>query len=261
VPQELTRDGLVFRVWSSDAAADAADTTVGPAATPAFVLVHGVGMSHRSYRRLHGVLALSAPVHSLDLPGFGGLPAPRDDVSVARMADALADVAAALSPGPVVLVGHSMGAQWAVETAARHPARVAALVLIGPVVDDRHRNLRAQAIALARDALFETPRTNVRVLLDYLRSGTAWFFAQVRHMLIYPTERRLAPLVVPTLVVRGSRDPVAGDAWLARLADRAVDGELLVVPGHGHHVERSAPDEVARGIRDFLTRRADGHAR
>lgn len=247
-------------MWSSDAA-DAADTAVGCAASSAFVLVHGLGMSHRSYRRLHEVLAQSAPVHSLDLPGFGGLRAPRDDVSTARMADALAEVAAALTPGPVVLVGHSMGAQWAVETAARHPSRVAALVLIGPVVDDRHRTLGAQAIALARDALFETPRTNVRVLLDYLRSGTAWFLAQVRHMLVYPIEERLAPLLVPALVVRGSRDPVAGGAWLTRLVDCAVDGEALVVPGRGHHVERSAPDEVARGIRDFLARRADGHAR
>lgn len=237
-PRQFSVDGLVFRVWSSAA----------EASSPTIVLVHGVGMSHRSFLHLHPRLARTASVHSVDLPGFAGLPAPEVDVSVAAMADALADVLRRVVARPAVLVGHSMGAQWVVETAVRHPDLVGGLVLIGPVVDDQRRGLPAQAVALARDGLREPPRVNLRVTLDYLRTGPRWFFAQVRHMLAYPLEERVAEAIVPTLVVRGGRDPIAGNGWVDRLAARTARSSVLVVPGKGHHVERTAAEAVARGI-------------
>ncbi|KAA9087062.1 alpha/beta fold hydrolase [Microbacterium radiodurans] len=239
--RDETVDGLRFRVWST-----------ARSSGMSYVLLHGVGMSHRSYRDLHGVLATSGAVHSIDLPGFAGLPAPVDDVPVERMADALAAVIASLTDAPVVLVGHSMGAQWAVEIARRRPAAVAGLALIGPVADDRHRTLRAQGTALARDGFREPPRVNARVFADYLRSRKRWFLAQVGCMLAYPTEERLADAAVPVLLVRGGRDPIAGDAWLARLAGRAHRASVVVVPGHGHHVERTAPEAVAQAILEHL---------
>jgi pimeloyl-ACP methyl ester carboxylesterase len=68
-------------------------------------------------------------------------------VTIGDMAEAIGEALATVSRGRVVLVGHSMGAQWAVETAARHPALIAGVVVIGPVVDDAHRSLGAQARA------------------------------------------------------------------------------------------------------------------
>lgn len=247
-PRRISVDGLAFRVWSS----------ATEASPPNIVLLHGAGMSHRSFLRLHPLLARSASVHSIDLPGFAGLPAPRRNVPVAAMSDALAEVLGRVLAGPAVLVGHSMGVQWAVETASRHPDLVSGLALIGPVVDDHHRTLGAQALALSRDGLLEPPRVNARVTLDYFRTGPRWFFAQVRHMLAYPIEERVAQLNVPTLLVRGGRDPIAGDAWVERLAARTARGSVLVVPGKGHHVERTAAEPVARGILAMTASRDPG---
>lgn len=240
---------LSFRVWSS----------IAEPSAPTVVLVHGVGMSHRSYLRLHPALARSATVHSIDLPGFAGLPAPKRNVPIAVMADALADVLRQVGVRSAVLVGHSMGAQWVVETAVRHPGLASGVGLVGPVADDRHRSAAAQAIALARDGLREPPRVNARVAVDYLRTGPRWFFAQVRHMLTYPIEERIAVLAVPALLVRGGRDPIAGDEWLGRLAARASGSGILVVPGAGHHVERTAAEAVGRGILE-LTAAAMGRS-
>lgn len=236
--RRLTVRGMRVRVTESRA--DDASETI--------MLIHGIGMSHRYFVRLHRALAPSARVVSLDLPGFGGLPKPSRDVSIADMAALIADVVAAESSGPVVLVGHSMGAQWAVETAASHPARIAGVVAIGPVVDDAHRSLGAQARALAIDTVGETPATNVVVFTDYMRCGPRWYLRQAAHMLRYPIEERVRGLAVPLLVMRGAKDPVAGAAWCDRLASSAGGPRVITIPARHHVVQRSAPDAVADGI-------------
>ncbi|MDL5486090.1 alpha/beta fold hydrolase [Microbacterium sp. zg-Y1211] len=216
---------------------------------PVVVLVHGIGMSHRSLRRLHDALAAhEATVFSIDLPGYGGLPKPDHDVDVAGMAEGLAGVLATLDTGPVVLVGHSMGAQWVVETACRRPDLVAQVVAIGPVADERHRSLPAQAGALALDTLRESPVANAIVFTDYLRCGIRYYLAQVRHMIDYPIEQRVADLAVPLQVIRGQRDPVARADWCRRLADAASDATVVEIPAAAHIVQHTAPRAVASAI-------------
>lgn len=224
--------------------------TPGPAESPrpAFVLVHGIGMSHRYLARLHDLLSAEAPVFSIDLPGFGGLPKPGEDVGVPAMATALGEVIASLGAGPVVLVGQSMGCQWVVEVSAQRPELVAHLVTIGPVVDAAHRSFRAQASALAVDSLGEPPDANALVFTDYVRCGIPWYLAQLRHMLSYPIEDRVADLAMPLLIVRGGRDPIAGQEWCRRLRDDAPDARLVIVPGHHHNAQQSAPRAVASAI-------------
>ncbi|MFS0852112.1 alpha/beta fold hydrolase [Microbacterium sp. 179-I 3D4 NHS] len=212
------------------------------------VLVHGIGMSHRYLSRLHDVLAERTRVLSVDLPGFGGLPKPRRDLDVTEMADAMIEVIRSAEPGPVVLVGHSMGAQWVVEGALVRPEGVQAVVTIGPVADDRHRTLPAQAWGLAVDTWGESPLANAIVFTDYLRCGVRWYLTQARHMLRYPIERRVAALGVPLVVLRGGKDPIAGRDWCRRIRDAAGDGVLIEVPRRHHVVQHSAPRAVASAI-------------
>nr|WP_315268627.1 alpha/beta hydrolase [Microbacterium lemovicicum] len=223
---------------------------VGSART--YVLIHGIGMSHRYLMRLHGGLAASgATVHTLDLPGFGGLPKPGHDLDAGDMADALGTVLDRLDVGAAVLVGQSMGTQWAAELAARRPDLAAAVVLIGPVSDERHRSFAGQAVALAVDTLRESPGANLLVFTDYLRCGIPWYLVQLRHMLTYRLEETVSRIEAPVLVLRGGRDPIAGVAWSRRLRDRARRGSLVSVPGHAHNAQHSAPRAVAGAIEAF----------
>lgn len=245
---------LTFRVL--------ADASREQPPSPTFVLVHGIGMSHRYLSRLHAVLADKGPTFSIDLPGYAGLPKPQTNVDVRTMARGLAGAIATLGVGPVVLIGHSMGAQWVTAVARESPELVDRVVLIGPVTDSEHRTLTAQAVGLARDSIGESAAANAIVFTDYLRCGMRWYLAQAQHMRDYAIEDEVAGLTVPALIMRGGRDPIARVEWCRKLRDRAPSGSLVEIPGHHHVVQHSAPHAVAAAIESFATgtQPADGPA-
>ncbi|MDN4480893.1 alpha/beta fold hydrolase [Demequina muriae] len=245
VDQPYRHGPLSFRVLAdADPSADAS--------APVFVLVHGIGMSHRYLSRLHAALATTGPTFSIDMPGYAGLPKPTADVDVPTMARGLAGAIASLEVGPVVLIGHSMGAQWATAVAVESPELVERLVLIGPVADSEHRSLPAQAAGLVRDSLGESPRANAIIVTDYLRCGMPWYLAQTRHLLSYKIEEDVARLTVPALIIRGARDPISGPEWCGRLRDRIPVASLIQIPGHHHVVQDSAPHAVESAILTFV---------
>ncbi|MFS0866422.1 alpha/beta fold hydrolase [Microbacterium sp. 179-B 1A2 NHS] len=209
------------------------------------VLVHGIGMSSRYFRNLSRRLRGHRRVVCVDLPGHGGLRRPGRDVDVAAMARGLAVVLERTDAAGCVVVGHSMGAQWVVETALIAPDLVARVVAIGPVTDDAHRTVPAQAAALAMDSLREPPRVNAVVFSDYVRCGIRWYLTQLRHMMAYPLEGRVARLSQPLLVLRGARDPIAGTRWCRALAASARDGRFVEIPGAAHVAQATRTDAVA----------------
>lgn len=217
-----------------------------------FVIIPGIGMSHRYSTRLHNALAVTVPVLSLDLPGFAGLPKP----AAARMTvpDYAEAIAAALDDHGVhraVLIGHSMGAQFAAELARRRPWLVERLVLAAPVVEPHRRTLRQQSRDLLHDLLLESPSAAALVTADYLRTGPLWFHTAAREMLAYRTEDSIRALRCPVLVLRGENDPIARRGWCYDLAHRAVDGELVEISGAAHVLQHTATDAVARVIVEF----------
>lgn len=237
--------GHAFRLHESTESHDPASIT--------YVLVHGVGMSHRYFARLHPEFPLGSRVISIDLPGFGGLPKPSQDLSVPEMGRMLGELVALIGAERVVYVGHSMGAQWVIEAARAHPSSIEGVVLIGPVVDSRHRTVAAQGAALAIDTLGESPSANAIVLSDYIRCGIPWYLRQTRQMLAFPTELAIRSLTMPVLVIRGSRDPVAGSEWCRTLSTSASLGTLVEVAGQHHNAQYTAPRAVAAAIEEWTS--------
>jgi pimeloyl-ACP methyl ester carboxylesterase len=221
-------------------------------ARPAVVLIHGIGVSHRYLSRLHGLLAESVDTYSIDLPGFGATPRPEHTLSVADHATYILGALEQLGVLEFVLVGHSMGTQFAIEAALQQPGRISQLVLMGPVVDAKRRTVVQQALALGRDSLFfESPSSNALVFTDYFRCGPTWYLKTLRVMMGYPTEKKITGVSAPVLVVRGADDPVASADWCRRLAAHAAQGQLLEIEGTGHVVQHNRSAEVAGAILDF----------
>jgi pimeloyl-ACP methyl ester carboxylesterase len=105
---------------------------------PAVVLCHGLTATRGSV--LHGSRALERAGHTVvlyDARGHGESDPASDGrgYGYPELVDDLERVIAATvgEEAPLVLGGHSMGAQTAVAYALRHPGRLAGLVAIGPV--------------------------------------------------------------------------------------------------------------------------------
>ena len=142
-------------------------SAAGDSATPPILLIHGIGMSHRYFGRLARELSGHHEVIALDLPGFGGTARRAAPWDIADYADHIVRV----DVGRVIMVGHSMGAQFVTEATARHPEPVCGVMLIGPVVEARRRSVWWQMAALLLDTPLETHGTNAIVWADYSLSG------------------------------------------------------------------------------------------
>ncbi|MDQ0799277.1 alpha/beta hydrolase [Arthrobacter sp. SLBN-112] len=248
---EVEANGLKGRLLWADGTPPPGKQAAGNPAGPAYVLIHGIGVSHRYLRRLHCELA-AAPTYALDLPGFAGRPKPGRQLSAADYGAFIAQALKASGIDSYILVGHSMGVQFAIEAALYAPERALQLVLMGPVVDSRHRSVLRQGLALFLDAMLrENASSNWIVFTDYLRCGPRWYFTEVPVMMGYPTELRLAGINVPVLVLRGNHDQVAGPEWCIRLAQAVPQGSFVEIPRAGHVVQHLRPQQVADAIRSF----------
>jgi pimeloyl-ACP methyl ester carboxylesterase len=249
-PLKWTRNRMIPRVVTTGSLTSHVHFLAGPADSSGhvFVLLHGIGMSYRYYRKLQAVLAEHGDTLAIDLPGFGGTPTPDRQLSVADYAVHTAAVLEKMGVARAVLVGHSMGTQFATELAVQRPGVVSHVVLLGPVVDPERRTVLQQSLSLGLNSLMESPAGNTIVLSDYARSGLRWYLTELPVMMTYNLQTRLALVKHPVLVVRGSRDPVAPRLWCEKLTATAPDGRFLEIPGKPHIVQHGAATSTAAGI-------------
>lgn len=221
-----------------------------------FVLLHGIGMGRSVFLELGDLLGARGRVVSVDLPGYGETPEPDHVLSVEENADVIAAYLRDLLVGAregteVVVLGHSMGAQVAMEVAARHPDVVDRIVLVGPTVDPDARSALRQLWRLLRDITPESPRVIAVGAREYLRAGPH-ILAKVRAMLAHHPEDTAPRVPVPALVIRGGNDLVVPTAWARRLTDAIPDARLREVSGHGHETMIRNAVPTAELIARFL---------
>jgi pimeloyl-ACP methyl ester carboxylesterase len=211
---------------------------------PAFVMIHGIGMSGRYYGRLARRLRQRAGTVTVDLPGFGSSSNPAEALSLEAQAEVVTGVMERLGLTRVVLVGHSLGCQVVLKTALGND-RVAGMVLIGPTADRDARTIRQQFLRLVRDTLREPPAYNVQVLADYLRCSFRCYLRTLRPMVADHPERDLLAVGCPVAIVRGSDDPIAPATWTAELASFKPGTMVHEVAGGHHGAHFNAAEEVA----------------
>jgi pimeloyl-ACP methyl ester carboxylesterase len=240
------------------------------AALPTIVLLHGAGFDHSSWARHsrwfahHGYNVL-AP----DLPGHGrssGAPLP----AISDMADWTAALIEAAGAATARLVGHSMGSLIALETAARHPAKVSALSLIGT----------AATMTVGPD-LLKAAEANDRSAIDmvsiwglgfraelggslapglWMHSGAQRVLEQCRPGVLFNdlaacnayqnALAAAAQVTVPATFILGERDIMTPAKAGKMLAAALPNARTIILRGAGHMMMAERPDELLAALRD-----------
>ena len=96
------------------------------------VCFHQTASSSASFHRIMQNESLANPIFALDTPGFGGSFETQGQPPFEQYATWLFEVVTALGLAEFICMGHHTGAGICVELAARHPASVKGMILIGP---------------------------------------------------------------------------------------------------------------------------------
>lgn len=230
---------------------------------PIVVLVHGMVISSRCMVPTAERLAPLCNVYAVDLPGYGNSFKPARTLALVELADALADWMNAAHVLRAHLVGNSFGCQVIAEFAVRHPDRIERIVLQGPTVDPAARSLPRQLWRLFRNSLREPSDLGPITRHDYRVAGLRRAWRTLWIVLGDRIEDKLPRIVAPTLVVRGTRDPLVSRRWAERILQLLPRGVLREIPGAPHTINFSRPDEFVRVIAPFLRlprHRADARA-
>lgn len=211
-------------------------------AGPPVVLLPGLGAPWYLRRLVTEFGRRGRAAALLDLPGFG-LPRREQCPADVRSVGARAARWCLGEPGPVLLFGHSTGAQAALHAASdlqdagRPPA---ALVLAGPTPAPGQRTI-PRILLRAPLALRRESPAELGVVRHYLRDQ-AGTWRLLRSGVRDRPERLRPALDVPVLVTAGLADSFAPPAWLATLAGE--DGRVVLLPG-SHNNPFTHPAEVA----------------
>lgn len=217
----------------------------GERSAPDFVLVHGIGVSSRTYGPTAAALAAYGDVYLVDLPGYGYSPRPDGDLGIAGHARVLGQFLESAELDHPVVVGHSMGTQVAAQLAADFPHLVGHIALIGPVIVPSARSLPKALGLLLRDGLREPLWVSGMAVVDYLfRTGVGYMAQQIPHLIGADLDGVAARVDAKALVIVGEDDPIVPQDWARGLAARFRHGWFASVPGP--HVSMfSAPERVA----------------
>lgn len=198
----------------------------------------------------------------LDLPGFGASGPLSCPPSVEGVAQAVSDWIRVAAPGPVLLFGHSSGAQSATRVAAEHPELVAGLVLAGLTFEPNARSAPGLVLRWLQNSLHEPPGQMRASGPDFFRGGAAVPQLAMSSLQDRP-EESAAEIKCPTILVRGRHDAYAGEAWVEEVAAGMQDARVVTLPGaHAFPYENSgATAAVVRTLADEVAGKAPASPR
>lgn len=223
--------------------------------------------------------------------GRSGAPVDKTKIDIGQHARDLKTVREHLGDRKVVLIGHSMGTQVALEEWRRYPQNIAGIVLVCgsfgkvtqsfrgvpildmilpklmDIVDKQPEIVRAiwsrippdlafKAALIARDV--DPSHVRSEDMLPYLKHMTTVDFPMFLRMLRaagdHSAEEWLSEVNVPVLVVAGERDTFTPASLSESMAERIPGAELLMVAGGSHVAPIEQPELVDARIRAFIER-------
>jgi pimeloyl-ACP methyl ester carboxylesterase len=213
------------------------------------VYLHGFASSPDSSKARRFARELEALGIGFSCPDFNE-PA-FETLTTTRMLDQTAAAIAAAGPGPVALIGSSLGAFVAVHAAVRERAKPAAhrkvdrLILLAPAFDFGGNRLRQ----FGEHGIDAWRRAGKIRMFHY-----GWNEERDINFSLYEDAARYdafaAELDVPVLIVQGTRDASVDPAMVTRWADDRPNADLRLVDDE--HQLTASIDDIWRWSAEFL---------
>lgn len=241
------------------------------------ILVHGWSSSSFALSPLAALLSQRFHCISVDLPGYGSTPPFKDEATIPKYAELLADFIEQVCNDKVVYVGHSMGGMIGLTLALAHPVLIERMVLICPTITGRlstQVNLLispitilewvglGRALVSAVESLYVgitdrlmrpvsfadrtgiTQADYIRLRRDARHRGQGrvraeCFFAMRENNL----SGKIGKIETPTLVIWGAEDNTVPLRDAGVVADEWPAADLRIIPKAGHwpHFENPVP--------------------
>jgi len=247
------------------------------------VLIHGIGLTWRSWRAMLPELEERFDVLAVDMPGFGHsdpLPSGIDSTPEA-LADAVEDEMGRAGFDRAHIAGNSLGGWVALELARRGRAETVTAISPAGLQHGRERDWGAGILRGLRWIAQNAPPPGVLVRNpvgrclaagpSYMRAwrknpddlaeeaalyaSNPGFDATLPHMR-YAQPRGLTTLDTPVLILWGTLDVILLPRQ-GRRFERLIPGsELRYIRGIGHTPRSDAPEELAEAIAEFALERA-----
>jgi triacylglycerol lipase len=238
---------------------------------PAVIIVHGLGGRKEDFGGVIAAFQGSHTVYAFDMLGFGQSARTSPSVGINRQAEVVAALMAAENLDRAMIFGNSLGGWVAATFAARHPQKVAKLVLVdvaglkvtlgGPppvnFTPDTVEDLQKLLQTVIASSFAHSTEFAVKALADVKAGGEAATIGKLFAGFADPANKDrvldeiLPDIVAPTLVVWGAKDglfpAVLADVVLAGLKD----GRKVIMDDASHFPQIDSPKPLWAQTRDF----------
>lgn len=243
---------------------------VGPSGAPLLVLVHGVGLALEAWTPQLESLSTRYRVLALDMPGHGSSANLPSTAGLSEYVQWLAEVLDGLGERAVSVAGHSMGALISLGLAVERPDLVKRVALLNGVY---RRDAAASQAVLARAQQISAGDTDPTAPLSRWfepaeHSGSAY---QITAALLQQAQAtgyatayrafaggdsvyadRLHEVSCPLMALTGDGDPNSTPEMAAAIAAGVSHGKAVVIAGHRHMLNLTAPDAVNAALHQWM---------
>src|SRR3981189_3703081 len=245
----------------------------GDPALPPLGVLPGIGGAARAWRGQLDFFGDRFHAIAWDMPGYGGS-APLAKCSIAALARALQDFLQQVGATNPILVGHSIGGMIVQQLLAKSPHIAGAVVLaqtspafgkpdgdwqkafiearLGPL--DRGETLASLAPSLVKELVGDNPDIGGMELARECMASVpeATYRATMLAVLGFDQRNALKDIVVPTLLLSGSKDKNAPAPMMAKMATYMPSAKYIELEGVGHLANLERPGAFNAALDSFL---------
>ncbi len=237
------------------------------------VFIHGVGLRAESWEQQLAVFSDQYRCFAIDMPGHG------DSELLDKLTLTLDDFAEALKNfinnvigEPAIVVGHSLGAMTALQTAVTYPEVIRGVAALNAIFD--RANSAAQKVQSRAESLLDNLEQNVsdqpiarwfdkdskyqvqaQMCRDWLDNGNRLGYARAYRMFAYLSgisAAQLQTISIPTLLLTGELDANSSPKMSLAMANIVPDARAVIVPKARHMTQMTHANEVNSALELFF---------